>query len=273
MNRKYWIAAGLAIAGWTGGAVAETVADPVIGAERAFAARHQEVSVKEAFLEFSAADGVALSPDGARNVKDDLATWPDHDNKGFIAWWPTLAGIAQSGDLGFTTGPASYGGGRAYSDYFTIWKKQPDGSWKWLIDLGTGQGRAAAEPTLDVTTVPVSSVAAMKADQAWKQLQKAEDRLIKEGASKAYAPEVRLLGYRPDPVDGFDQANAILAARSSDFTMERSGGGVSSAGDLGYTYGFARWTDAGAAKRGPYLRVWQRRSDGWKVLAENVTPF
>src|SRR5687768_5693933 len=85
-------------------------AEPVIAAERAFAARHQQVSVKRSFAEYAAPDGVMVTPGGVRNARAFVATWPDADDTGFIVWWPSFAGIARSGDVGFTTGPASYGG-------------------------------------------------------------------------------------------------------------------------------------------------------------------
>ncbi|QPQ54258.1 hypothetical protein IC614_07760 [Allosphingosinicella flava] len=273
---------------WTLGAVAAlalgapatadpVTADPVVAAERAFAARHQEVPMKQAFQEFSAADGVAVTRDGVKNVKDFIATWPDANNPGFIQWWPTLAGIAQSGDLGFTTGPASFGGKR-YSDYFTVWKKQPDGSWKWVIDQGTGPRPAAVAPTQNVAAVPVSTLPPMEAGAAWSDLQKTDGNLgrafaVHPGTATYYAPEIRLLGYRPEPVDGIQAALPVLAGRARDLKTSMEGGGVSAAGDLGYTYGIASWSENGAAKTGPYLRVWQRRPQGWMVLVENVNPF
>ncbi|HEY6917465.1 MAG TPA: hypothetical protein VI381_07480 [Allosphingosinicella sp.] len=254
-------------------------ADPVIAAERAFAARHEQVPVKQAFLEYSAPDGVAVTAEGVKNVKEYLATWPDQSNPGFIKWWPTMAGVAQSGDLGFTTGPASYDGGKAYSEYFTVWKKQADGSWKWLMDQGTRPRKAASEPTSDVFTVPVSTVKPMKTEKAWAALEAADKALGQAPAADAataahYAPEVRLLGYKALPANGLDAARPVLAGRAADLKTEIKGGGVSAAGDLGFTYGVASWTnEKGEAKKGPYLRVWQRRAQGWLVLVENVNPF
>lgn len=254
-------------------------ADPVIAAERAFAARHQDVSMKTSFDEFSAAQGVALTPEGVKNIKDYIGTWPDRP-KGFIKWWPTLAGIAQSGDLGFTAGPAEYAGGKFYGDYFTIWKKQPDGSWQWLLDQGAGEGgRAAAQPTDSVFAFPASTVAPMDPAAAKADLFAADTALGEIGpasiasAKARYAAEVRLLGYGPNPIDGVD---AVIDARSKQragLILTREGGDVSQAGDFGYTYGFATWTENGAAMRAPYLRAWQRRASGWVVLAENINPF
>jgi ketosteroid isomerase-like protein len=236
--------------------------------------------VKRSFAEYAAPDGVALTPDGVRNVQDFIATWPDRDNAGFIAWWPDLAGIARSGDLGFTTGPASFGGGKRFSNYFTIWKKQPDGSWKWVIDQGADKGsRPAGGPGDPVAVVPVSTVAPIDPGAAWADLRGADQLLgdfthgdAPAGLAVLYAPEVRLLGWRNEPLTGRAAAVEVRTARGP-MAMRSEGGGVSAAGDLGWTYGYARWTEGGQSKSGPYLRAWQRRADGWKVLVENVSTF
>ena len=252
----------------------------MIAAERAFAARHQAVSVKQSFAEYAAPDGVMATPDGFRNAREFIATWPDEDNKGFISWWPTFAGIARSGDLGFTTGPASFGGGRRYTNYFTIWKKQSDGSWKWMIDLGTQKGvKPESEPGSHVTVVPVSNLATMDSEEAWALLEGTDQGLRElmwrdapEYIARFYAPGAMLLGWRDAPLIGRAAVIEVNRARGP-MDEEHKGGGVSEAGDFGWTYGFAGWNEGGKAKRGPYLRVWQRRADGWRILVENLHAF
>jgi ketosteroid isomerase-like protein len=60
-----------------------------------------------------------------------------------LTWEPRRADIAASGDLGWTTGSyVSRGVGadgtprQAQGRYVTIWRKQPDGAWKVVMDLG-----------------------------------------------------------------------------------------------------------------------------------------
>jgi ketosteroid isomerase-like protein len=275
-------ALGAAACASAGGAPVDSraAAEPVIAAELAFAARHQDVSVKQSFAEYAAADGVMATPEGFRNAREFIATWPDQDNKGFISWWPAFAGIARSGDLGFTTGPASFGGGKRYTNYFTVWKKQPDGSWKWMIDLGTQKGvKPESAPGSPVTIVPVSNLAPMDSGKAWAALQRV-DRGLRDPAlrndpeslSRFYAPEAMLLGWRDAPLTGRAAVVDVNRARGP-MEEEHKGGGVSAAGDFGWTYGFASWTEDSKPKRGPYLRVWQRRADGWQVLVENIHAF
>lgn len=55
-----------------------------------------------------------------------------------ISWEPIGAEASQSGDLGYTWGNWKYVTEEMtyYGNYFTAWKKQPGGSWKWTIDGG-----------------------------------------------------------------------------------------------------------------------------------------
>ena len=57
---------------------------------------------------------------------------------GRLAWAPIASGRA--GELGFTVGKATFTAARAEdgwrSTYATIWRRQPDGSWKVLFDTG-----------------------------------------------------------------------------------------------------------------------------------------
>lgn len=60
-----------------------------------------------------------------------------------LRWEPLRADIAASGDLGWTTGtwvsegPDPEGGTvRSEGRYVTIWRRQADGSWKVVMDLG-----------------------------------------------------------------------------------------------------------------------------------------
>jgi ketosteroid isomerase-like protein len=61
---------------------------------------------------------------------------------GDIVWHADKAGVARSGDLGYTSGTYKFSfkdpSGKPATDngkYLTVWKKQPDGSWKVLFDM------------------------------------------------------------------------------------------------------------------------------------------
>ena len=64
------------------------------------------------------------------------------DTSRTLTWHPTSAEVSASGDLGYTVGRWE----RAHrikdstvttrGSYVTIWRKQPDGSWKVALDVG-----------------------------------------------------------------------------------------------------------------------------------------
>lgn len=59
-----------------------------------------------------------------------------------LSWHANKVGVAQSGELGYTSGTYDFGlkdpSGKTISDrgkYLTVWKKEADGSWKVLFDM------------------------------------------------------------------------------------------------------------------------------------------
>ncbi|MDQ3021818.1 MAG: nuclear transport factor 2 family protein [Bacteroidota bacterium] len=57
-----------------------------------------------------------------------------------LTWEPVKADVAQSGELGYTWGnwKLAMKDTTVYGNYFTIWKRQNDGSWKMALDGGNG---------------------------------------------------------------------------------------------------------------------------------------
>lgn len=63
----------------------------------------------------------------------------------FLKWYPTQAEVSSSGDLGYTIGEYERIGKDAASgypaavtgNYVSIWRRQPDGRWKIVLDIGT----------------------------------------------------------------------------------------------------------------------------------------
>jgi len=65
------------------------------------------------------------------------------EGNGTLEWEPFMAEIAESGDLGYTLGKWTYtqtaedgSESKAQGYYVSIWKKQADGSWKYVFDTG-----------------------------------------------------------------------------------------------------------------------------------------
>src|SRR5437764_14297369 len=112
--------------------------------EHAFARAAAEKGTRDAFLEFLADDGIIFQPGPVNGKQFWQARTP---RKGLLSWELIFADVSLAGDMGYTTGPYEFrpnGAGdkpTAFGQYFTIWKKQTDGSWKVALDRGTSNSQ------------------------------------------------------------------------------------------------------------------------------------
>lgn len=118
-------------------------ADPheLMSADSAFAAMSVAAGARTAFLAFAAEDAVAFGGGAQMSEgREAIAAGFDGFPSGAVLdWWPVGAEIAQSGDLGCTVGEATIVSLHHYSKYLTIWKRQPDGAWKFVADGGNAR--------------------------------------------------------------------------------------------------------------------------------------
>lgn len=107
-----------------------------------------------AFAEWFAEDGVALGNGAAPLVgKVAIAKSANWDPKAYqLTWTPTDAQMGPSGDMGYTWGHFEGHSKDANGNpvtitgrYITIWRKQPDGSWKVVLDAGANEPAAAGD--------------------------------------------------------------------------------------------------------------------------------
>lgn len=254
-------------------AIAETDPSAVVAAERAFAADGLALGIKQSFLKHSTPDAILFAPDPVK-AHDLLAARPDEKGPPLV-WWPLWAGIARSGDLGFTTGPSTFGG-KENGWYFTVWARQPDGAWKWVYDGGSASAHGQAAPQGSPPTyLPAATGLESTAAQAMEQVKAAEASLARAAAADArtaylavLSPDARVAGSPMTPAVTPDAVDQELAARAAKIAFSPLGGGASKAGDLAWTYGDARWDDG----RGHYVRIWQSRAEGWRLVFDQILP-
>lgn len=105
-----------------------------------FSNRSKEIGMKKAFLEYMNKDAVLLRPYkmpiiGAIAV-DFLSSV--NDSTFSLTWHPEGANVAKSADMGYTYGvyTMQMGDSSYKGTYVTIWQKEEDGSWKFLLDTG-----------------------------------------------------------------------------------------------------------------------------------------
>jgi ketosteroid isomerase-like protein len=270
------IAAATALSACTTTQHTTVTAAPVIAAERAFAARAHDIGWIPAFCEYSASDSQLIGRAGLINAHERMCGLPD-DGERNLYWAPSFAGIASSGDLGFTTGPASYDATRTPAiQYFTVWRRQPDGSWKWIYDGGPGQvqgpgpylGDGAEVPTLPpVVGVGSAGVAMAQVNgiEASAQNPAALRRYLAPGAHVYRTARARAYG------GAESEANLLYPAAEVTYVHRRTES--SSGGDLVFTLGEAHWWQNGEAKQGFYARIWQYNASGWRIVYDQLAPW
>lgn len=273
---KLAMAAATALAAFSAApARAAAPADEIAAAERAFAAMASERGMRAAFLTYVAEDAVAIVP----KVESARARWarqPDRQGPPYLKWFPIWTGAAASGDLGFSLGPWVFGENEAYGYYFSIWRRQADGSWKWVLDQGSPlDGPTSHAPDAPVAHAAMPEQSAEDSFTAFAEAARADDELNvavtagdRAAVSEVLAEDVRTLGFAPLAV-GRTAATAQLAGRPAASRAGRLGGFVSKAGDLAVTYG-EMTVAAKGREDSVYVRVWRREGAAWRVLFDEL---
>jgi ketosteroid isomerase-like protein len=107
-----------------------------------FSKKSVEVGAAEAFNMYLADSAIELPAGGEPVMGRELISSVMQGNY-VLQWEPKKAEVSASGDLGYTWGTytvtAEDEKGQKktrYGKYLDVWKKQSDGSWKVLIDIG-----------------------------------------------------------------------------------------------------------------------------------------
>lgn len=117
--------------------------EEIIKTEHEFARMVLEKGISEAFLEYAAEDAVLLRNNSLIIGKDSIrASFKSTtDSNATLKWKPDFVDVAASGDLGYTYGRYEYittdsvGNKNVMAGVFhTVWKRQADGSWKFVWD-------------------------------------------------------------------------------------------------------------------------------------------
>ena len=115
-------------------------ADAIMQADRAFSELSKKKGMKSAFMQYADSAAVLLRAgyfpikgndalEYLQNINDSVFT---------LSWTPENAGMALSGDMGYTYGIYTFQDKDTtfQGTYVSIWQKQADGSWKYILDTG-----------------------------------------------------------------------------------------------------------------------------------------
>jgi ketosteroid isomerase-like protein len=252
--------------------IAKTPAAQIEAAERAFAADGGAMGIKGSFLKHMADDAIVFSPT-ATNAKA-LYEAKSAEGEPKLQWWPIWVVAAKSGDLGLSTGPWAIDGKRG-GWFATIWRKDTDGTWRWVYDGGSAAEAASVPgPEAPASVGPVAKASFANAFDAVRTAETALADAARQNTAEAYkaalSDDARLLGPRGTRAQPATALAPRLAARPSSMNLNLRGGGASKAGDLVWTNGEATWTEGPKAVAAHYMHVWQRRPEGWRLIFETL---
>ena len=290
------IAIALLVAVWRAGAqVPEPLPEALtqmIESERAFAARALVVGSKDAFLEYFSPAAVGFADGQPGSAREQIGKNPDPPKDLQLIWEPRYGDVAASGELGYLTGPvrnvrASRDGGKPrFSNYASVWKRQKDGSFKVVMDVGINTPSAVPFPA-GFTRAPHKNRFTGDYDESTPPLGTADGLLnsaLKTSQLRAYRPHlaegVRFHRQNQMPIVGVPAATKWLASQRAFSSADSRFSEVARSGDLGYTWGTftiaPRTVTAGGRgqqtlniQAGFYVRVWVRERNGqWKVALD-----
>jgi hypothetical protein len=273
-----------AISGVFSWSLAASEPGTVVDAEYAFAASAKPLGVRGAFLKYLANDSVICSPQPVNGIASTAAGKPNQDS---LAWYPTYSQTAGSADLGYTTGPWTFrsvdGKNEAHGTFLSVWRKQPDDTWKVVLDCGISHKKFDAAPP--GMKAPASSVAgsASAADAApygsWKDPVAAAESRFTSAAARSVtaafkqfaASDVRVLISGSQPAVGPEAGEALIATQEPGNTWQQVFASESRDGTLGYAWGYAG--SASAEKPiAVYVNIWRRaKADApWQIVAHSL---
>ena len=265
----------------------------MIEAERAFAARALVVGWKQAFLEYFSYSAIGFDAGRPGNAREQVSKAPDPPKDLQLIWEPRYGDSAASGELGYLTGPVKNilpsrnKGQPRHSNYFSIWKRDKDGSFKVVIDAGIQTPGPVSYP-MGFTRAPHANRFTGDYDETTPPLGTADGLLntaLRSGQSRAYrsrlAEGVRFHRQNMLPIVGQNAVLQWLATQPAYANADARYAESARSGDLGYTWGsYAIPSRRGVATKpegtqrvdaqvGFYIRVWVRERNGqWKVAVD-----
>lgn len=137
----------------------EGIKQDIINIEQAFSDYSKQHGFAKAIAEYAADDVIKLNSGrfaafGKAQLRKEANVDSIGSSQGTLTWKPLKVDVSESGDMASAFGdwyftfklPETFKDTTLYGNYITVWKKQKDGTWKFIIDGGNpNQG-----PTSDI---------------------------------------------------------------------------------------------------------------------------
>jgi ketosteroid isomerase-like protein len=255
-------------------AVLPAAVQQIDDAERAFAQVVAQSGIAPGFRQFASPDAVMFLPDPtAAQPALAEARWT-----GELLWRAQYIGVAPSGDLAFSAGPSLLrGAGRPSGGYYlTVWRRQPDGGWKFVLDHAADMPPAVwGAPPRTLAAVVTDPPPGAPSNEGMREADGALNVALPRDAAAAFAQrlddQIILVRTLRPVAQGRRKALALVADSPPIVDAVTLGGSRSMDGSFGYTYGRAHWSGTLGPVTGYYVRVWRATPQGWRLLADQLS--
>ena len=116
----------------------------ILETDRAFSRSSVECGTLEAFMKFADINAIKLQNGSNPIMGIDAIRKSLSSARGTLRWYPFFVDVPDFADLGYTIGDweltieePSGTSNAVRSNYVTIWRRRPDGSWRRVFDTGT----------------------------------------------------------------------------------------------------------------------------------------
>ncbi|HLM00100.1 MAG TPA: nuclear transport factor 2 family protein [Pyrinomonadaceae bacterium] len=248
--------------------------------EKAFERAAAEKGVNQAFVEYSAPDGVCFNPSPV-NCREYWRGRPA--SPAALLWNPNFVDVSSNGAMGYTTGNSIY---RAkgkddpeayYGQYVTVWQRQPNGTYLAAIDLGITHEKTAADTewkspadsgrelnekkssAADASTAFFETATKQGLGRAYKTFLAEDARLLREGKQPILGKPNALAGFKNDKTRVFFAKRSVFVG----------------AADMAYVSNTYTVSDRSGKQieKGNFLQIWKLRAGKWQIVLDAFLPI
>lgn len=255
----------------------------VVKAELAFAQHALDYSVRKAFIHYADSQGVVFLGGQCRNAIKSFTAMSEIPVT--LLWHPSFSAMARSGDFGFTTGPFTARNHAPAKDtttieaghYSTVWFRNKDGQWKFLVDIGIHypsslydqQELKQVSSTRMTPSAAASAIGQVMDTSALAPEKHFIEQYHAEGIKAYKEITIYETWFNTDghqPVTHVEDVEQSLTRIPASLEFKPIAAGMSSSRDMAYVFGTVTNKD----KKDHYLRVWVHTAAGWKLLLQTL---
>lgn len=255
-----------------------TEVEKLVETEKTFARTAGEKTVKQAFLDFLSDDAVMFTP-LRTNGKEYWRNRPESQSS--LVWYPVFADVSSNGALGYTTGHAEFRReGKTsekvfYTDFFTVWRRQADGNYKAVLDVGVSHDKLPSEDMNWTSPKTTENFSEENKPIAANTINQFFETAMTKGLSSAYktflSTDVRFLREGKFPIIGKNNALATVGKSRIVFGKDMT---LQSAGNLAYVVTtFDMKNGDQTVERGNIIQVWKLLGGKWQIVADVIAPI